>query len=337
MNELLKTMATDMAIPRYGNESDNSYFYRLVYSALGLWCLKTAQSQNKDERGATKVFLTKTLNKLLDNFCELFPQIKDSFFDETGESISKFIRIVYEETGYLLESLNNKNIVAIYGRGVDFGANTLYFGLPDRIKFMTGLGVYSDSAKYYDDIKNVLIRDSLTLAQFIDTNFDPIMFSKWDKDGEYEYFNPLKEKAPISAAWENRPQTGFTIARTKAASIADYYRVIVLNNGETFYKAETQELSSDKLTDKDYRRLYFALKAYYKSPYKIKAKHLDNTYSVLSIFSRLPNREQYLLLLAAWPDCSSFERNKYIIRKESLPQITNALKNLWIEVEEQYA
>lgn len=44
VNELLKVMAKDMDLQFYDDESFPSYAYRIIYSALGLWCLHSAAS-----------------------------------------------------------------------------------------------------------------------------------------------------------------------------------------------------------------------------------------------------------------------------------------------------
>ena len=41
-------MADDMGICPYANEAAESYGYRVIYSALGLWCLKSALSEKEN-------------------------------------------------------------------------------------------------------------------------------------------------------------------------------------------------------------------------------------------------------------------------------------------------
>ena len=47
MNELINIMADDMSIRPYTNEPIESFGYRVIYSALGLWCLKSALSEKE--------------------------------------------------------------------------------------------------------------------------------------------------------------------------------------------------------------------------------------------------------------------------------------------------
>ena len=47
-------MADDMGICPYANEAAESYGYRVIYSALGLWCLKSALSEKENIKGISK-------------------------------------------------------------------------------------------------------------------------------------------------------------------------------------------------------------------------------------------------------------------------------------------
>ena len=53
-NELLTTMSMDMGISRFKGESETSFTYRLLYSALGQWCLTVAQNSLDGISGTTK-------------------------------------------------------------------------------------------------------------------------------------------------------------------------------------------------------------------------------------------------------------------------------------------
>ncbi len=81
MNDLLNTMSADMNIPCFRNESEESFIYRTCYSALGQWCLKTAQNSTGGVVGTTKHSQTIVLSDLLARFSEIFPCISDRFID----------------------------------------------------------------------------------------------------------------------------------------------------------------------------------------------------------------------------------------------------------------
>lgn len=55
MVDLLLAMSADMGIIRHLNESEESFIYRLCYSALGQWCLHTALNSVDGVPGSTKI------------------------------------------------------------------------------------------------------------------------------------------------------------------------------------------------------------------------------------------------------------------------------------------
>ena len=125
MNELIKAMSSDMRIFPYKNESQVSFLYRVIYSGLGQWCLSIASSP---ETSVSKHAQSAAINRLIDKFVELFPQVASSFLDDSVR-FSVFLRRVYEETGYLITDLSNKNSVANYGRTLNFGNKNLFFSI----------------------------------------------------------------------------------------------------------------------------------------------------------------------------------------------------------------
>ena len=54
MNELIISMAADMRITPYTAESDTSFIYRVLFSALGQWCLHIAAGSQNGNSGTTK-------------------------------------------------------------------------------------------------------------------------------------------------------------------------------------------------------------------------------------------------------------------------------------------
>ena len=75
INDLLKTMSSDMNILRFNNETDESFTYRLCYSALGQWCLNVGRNKAGNNVGTSKHNQTIVLNELLARYIELFPNI----------------------------------------------------------------------------------------------------------------------------------------------------------------------------------------------------------------------------------------------------------------------
>lgn len=332
MNELLNAMATDMGIKRCNSESDDSFIYRLCYSALGQWCLRLAQNSTDGIVGTTKHNQTIVLNELIQSYIDLFPAAAERFVDRDYQpfNLSIHIRRIYEETGYLLTDENNRNRLANYGRSIQIGNTSLFFGIPNTAYFVNGLGAFAYPTTYKASSKEFLIRDDLTWEEYYQSQFDIIDFYDRDIDlDELEYFNPLSNYVP-SQSWGKHMTTDCSIARKSESG--PFYRVIRRSDTSFQFADESIEPPSDSFTSYEYRRLYFAIKAHYKTPLKASITKQDTEYSKIRIGGHLPNREYYYLLLLSWPLNSAYDKISFLIRNDLIPEVTNTLNNLGIVV-----
>lgn len=331
MNELLKTMSADMKIPRFQNESTESFIYRLCYSALGLWCLSQGKNHDGTNNGTTKHNQTIVLNELLMRYKELFPMVVDRFVDTSSQptSLSVAIRRAYEETGYLITDENNHNQLVNYGRSIKFDNCSLFFGLPQAIKAINGLGVFSEETEYEITTIEFLIRDSLSCELYFKAQFDPIDFGEREINlQELEIFNPLSNSAP-SQSWIKKMTTDCSAARRFESG--PFYRVMQTSMGVIFAN-EPIEAQTDVFTSYEYRRLYFALKRHYGNPLSVWVTRLDENYSKIRLGGQLPNREYYLMLLLSWPEHSAFDKANFIIRNCLLKETLGILTNIGFEI-----
>lgn len=330
-NDLLQAMSVDMNIPRFQNESDESFVYRLCYSALGQWCLTIAKNAMGISKGTTKNNQTIVLNDLLARYTELFPDISNKFFDTSNRqrNISVSIRRVYEETGYLLTDEDNHNRLANFGRSIKIGQQALFFGLPQRPYTVKGLGVFSSPSEYVIAVNDFLIRDSLTCEEYFQAQFDAIDFYDRDIDvQELEFFNPLSKNVP-SLSWNNNLETNCSVARK--TEMGPFYRVMRTPEGILFAD-EPVEAQPDSFISHEYRRLYFAMKAHYGNPVKAMTSKLDNRYSKIQVGGHLPYREYYFLLLLAWPENTAFDKVNFIVPNSLLVAVHTVLEHIGIEV-----
>lgn len=331
MNKLIEKMSNDMEIRPYLEEKRDAFTNRVLFSGLGNWCLNLARKKVGMDIGATKNYLTRKLNELILAYIELFPSSKEYLLLE-NDSLAIRIRETYESLGYLIKKEDALITLANYGRGLKLNGESLYFGLPNENYSMSGLAVVYNSAKYYEQIKDILIRDNLLPQEFVRHSYDLALFDEWKKDIKLEFFNPNND-ANISASWLAYPTTHFTIARNLETH--DYYRVICGSEWEVlFYILETKKSNQPLISANEYRRLYYALKAFYKHPYTVKMENVDENYIRLYLYARLPNREQLFLSLIAWDERKAFEGNQLIFEKKWLPLIQELFSGLGIEIYE---
>jgi len=331
MNELLETMSNDMNILSFQGETEESFIYRLCYSALGWWCLSVARNKNVMSIGTSKHNQTSVLNDLLSRYIELFPSVAERFVDTGNQpvSVSFAIRRAYEETGYLITDENNHNQLANYGRSIKLGNQSLFFGLPKTVYAINGLGVFAAATAYEVTLADFLIRDSLTCDQYLKEKFDPIDFYERDIAlQELEVFNPLSDNPP-SQSWNREMKTDYSVARR--FETGPFYRVMKTSNSIMFAD-EPVEPQNDSFTSYEYRRLYFALKIYYENPLGIWITKLDENYSKIRLSGHLSNREYYLMLLLSWPERSAFDKVSFIIKNSLLEEALAVLENIGLRI-----
>lgn len=324
-------MSDDMKIPRFQSEKEDSYIYRLCYSALGQWCLSVGQNKDSTNIGTSKHNQTIVLNELLARYKALFPTVAERFVDTNKQPINLSVafRRAYEETGYLITDEKNRNKLVNYGRSIKMGNQSLFFGLPEVIHAINGLGVFATATTYEVNLTDFLIRDSLSCEQYFKAKFDSIDFYERDIDlQELEIFDPLSSRVP-SQSWSNKMTTDCSVARRFGTG--PFYRVMKTSNGILFAD-EPVEVQTDSFTSYEYRRLYFAMKLYYGNPLYIRITKLDENYSKIHVGGHLPNREYYLMLLMSWPERSAFDKVNFIIKNSLLEYALTALENIGLKI-----
>ena len=324
MNELINIMAYDMNICPFTNESADSFGYRVIYSALGLWCLKSALSEKENNKGISKNAQSIMLHDLSKKYIELCPSAKHFVFNSRNTDIAVFIRNVYEQTGYLLTLDNNYNVLNNSGETVRFSeTDHLYLGLPTTCYIVNGIGIHCRSGKHEVKLNDFLIRDCLTPEEYLKVNYDECDFDERDIDAEkLEFFNPFYY-GNVSSSWHGHMKSNMTMARK--SSMGPYYRVIRKEDGTLLYTDDYSGDDLDALTGAEFRRLYVALRQHYDNPMQLLICPIDEEYSYIRILGQLPNREYFYLLMNAWPRYSFSDRNNFIIRNELIAQTAEVL------------
>lgn len=324
MNELINIMADDMNICPYTNEPAESFGYRVIYSALGLWCLKSALSERENKKGISKNAQSILLHELSKKFIELCPMAKHFVFTSRNTDIAVFIRNIYEQTGYLLTLDNNYNILNNSGETIRISdTNHLYLGLPATCYTVDGLGIHCENGKNEVKLNDFLIRDNLTSEEYLKVKYDECDFDERDIDAEgLEFFNPFYY-GNVSSSWLRHIESDMTIARKN--TMGPYYRVIRKRNGVLLYADDNSTDEPDALSGAEFRRLYVALRQHYDNPMQLLICPIDKEYSYIRILGQLPNREYFYLLMNAWPRYSFSDRNNFIIHNEVTAQIIEVL------------
>ncbi len=324
MNELINIMSDDMNIHPYTNEPAEYFGYRVIYSALGLWCLTSALSEKEGKRGISKNAQSILLHDLSKKYVELCPMAKRFIFASRNIDIAIFIRNIYEQTGYLLTLDNNYNVLNNSGETIKVSeTDYLYFGLPATYYIVNGLGIHCRNARHEVKLNDFLIRDSLTPEEYIKVKYDECDFNERDIDvAELEFFNPFYY-GNISNSWHGYMKSNMTMARK--SKMGPYYKTIRKEDGTLLFADDSSEDELDALTGAEFRRLYIALRYHYDNPMQLLICPIDEAYSYIRILGQLPNREYFYLLMNAWPRYGFFDRNHFIIRNELTIQTAEVL------------
>lgn len=327
MNKLINIMSDDMNIHPYTNEPAEYFGYRVIYSALGLWCLTSALSEKEGKRGISKNAQSILLHDLSKKYVELCPMAKRFIFASRNIDIAVFIRNIYEQTGYLLTLDNNYNVLNNSGETIKVSeTDYLYFGLPATYYIVNGLGIHCRNSRHEVKLNDFLIRDSLPPEEYIKVKYDECDFNERDIDvAELEFFNPFYY-GNISNSWHGHMKSNMTMARK--SKTGPYYKTIRKEDGTLLFADDSSEDELDALTGAEFRRLYIALRYHYDNPMQLLICPIDEAYSYIRILGQLPNREYFYLLMNAWPRYGFSDRNHFIIRNELTVQTTEVLRTI---------
>lgn len=331
MNRLLDIIADDLSIVQYSGESDADFIYRVCYSALALWMLRMTLSSTNGRGGISKQAQATNIEGLLLQYQRCFG-LNTTCFSDSGNrthTLSHQIRKVYEETGYLFSDERNYSIAANYGRTIYTEDGHLFFGIPESDYRMNGLGLYCSSAMNSVDLFDAMLRDTLTVEQYISARYNPLDFEERDIEiQKLQFFDPTLPKPP-SSSWSTKQITTESIARSNNRSM---YRTLIDKDKQIRFKEEPLETDNERFTASEMRRLYCALKAKYGAPIIAWFNKLDETYSEIRVSAQLPNREYYFMLLFSWPKQNAFNRTRFICKSNMLPTIEKMLCNIGVEV-----
>ena len=293
--------------------------------------LKMALSSIDNRIGISKQAQSINIENLLQQYQQYFC-LNPSYFSDGGNrehSLSHQIRKVYEETGYLFSGERNYSIVANCGRTIYTENGYLFFGIPESSCWMNGLGVYCPLGTNCVGLFDAMLRDTLSVEQYISVKYNPLDFEKRDIDvRELQFFDPRLPKPP-SSSWSTKQITLESIARGSNRSM---YRTLIDENNQILFKEDSLDSDNERLTSSEMRRLYCALKAKYGAPIIAWLNNLDDTYSEIRVSAQLPTREYYFMLLFTWPKQNAFNKTRFICKNSILPTIEKMLSNIGIEV-----
>ena len=329
----MRIMSENMKISAYTGEPEEAYGYRILYSALGLWCLTSALSEKEGKKEISKNAQTILLHSLLDRYLNVCPLAKRFLTGIRNVDIAVQIRNIYEQMGYLITLEDNQNVLNQGGETIRItDKDSIFLGIPKEEYWMNGLGIHIKNSGREIPLNEYLVRDDLLPEEYLMSCFNICDFDEKDIDClELEFFNPFY-RGKISEAWKKYRNADMTIARK--SPIGPFYRAMEDTDGRLVFAIENNNDYIDSKTGAEFRRIYIALRGYYLNPMIVYICPIDKEYSHIKILGQIPNREYYYMLLNAWPQKSFTDRNNFIIRNELTTQVISLLTNIGFKARE---
>jgi len=337
-------MATDMGISLFPGEDVNTTLSRITYSAIGEWIKASARdtgvwedgSEVMDEIGATKNHITLKCEKILSAYIDLYPELQNWYYPASPASVSGIFNPITEirsrqrAAGVLVSGLKNTlqfpqekctpiaDNLYLY-RGDTFHKKTQTIGLGNYISTPAQVPVCSLEDMY--PIPHISAEDYVErYVQKVWTKF----IKSENTPAIRQYFNYHSSSA-FWKSWDSSyPKSGkLTVYKDSESD----YGLARIDSGELYTLAFPEAV----IQTQDVRRFLYGIRKIEQNPAKAKIKILGSMIQI-SLPSSLPDREQNLLYMLAWPKKNIRDRWEYISQITLLPTIEKILGNLNIMV-----
>jgi len=334
-------MAADMGITSFLDEDLNAALSRITYSAIGEWIKASAYDTNvkedekKDghENKATKNHITRKCGKILEAYLDLYPDLNDWFYPATvNKAFNPVIEIRNRQlaAGALVSALETRlqfpqekctktaDNLYLY-RGDTFHKKTQIIGLGNYIRTPDRVPVCSIEEMFL--IPNLSAKDYVEQYVQIVSN----KFAKSEKAPDTrEYFDYLSPRAFWKSWVSSYPKRErLTVYRDSKWD----YGLARIESGNLYTLALPQAV----LETHDVRRFLYGIREIEQNPAQAKIKDMGSMIHII-LPSHLPDLEQNLLYMMAWPRQNIMDRTEYISTKALLPTIKKLLENLNMRV-----
>lgn len=335
-DEMMVTMATDLRVRQFANESLPQFINRLLYSAMACW-IKTAALDRPvlfhtdGDLGISRRHILERCDSVLAEMLSRFPTSKPWFVTPLGN----------EKAIQLLRSrlIRHKDLLNVgFQTNLTLAPKSVIPISPD---LECGKGYLMDPSFSYSGI--AMIRRRQTECCFEDS--DRINSYEWLKDyiksawwksadlpEDVEYFNPFRKVRSNYGCWQDTPPApveGIIFARRNASPLpAEYLLVMPGENTRLHY------IDSFLHETGEYRRFQFALRKIVDNDLATDVRiYQDHVHLKLSFY--LPEWENRLLESFAWPYNSVSDKLEWDMPLSIWAYIKIHLEKLGIVVREE--
>lgn len=341
LEELYSTIAEDLNITNFGNESTVDFHNRIIYSAIGKWVMQLFADRDFEDNEldeVSKSHVTISALEILNSYKKIDGLLSTYFIDD--KRFINDIENIYVALGYI----NSEKYVFKYPickNRVVFSKKTLVIDLDANAKKMRGLGVWGK----YDETSDMPLEEFLLNTSDAYTSFRNLASKLSYKDfnsslGKIELYNTNKKR------WEYFNEKAILNYEYYILKIDDGLDYQILKRYDSkYFVASVPTLYTKKSNDDIFLheiwRIILGLCSYNNTPAKCFISKYHN-YGIKISFNGyiLPYFEYSLLKCMAWPLGNSNGINDFVsssLMKKSLVKILNHLSiDIIEEGAEQY-
>jgi hypothetical protein len=334
-------MANDMGIPIISGEDLYFTKSRITYSAIGEWVkasafdtdIKEDDSEVINEIGATKNHITRKCGKILAAYLDLYPDLKDWYYPTSVNEMFNPVTEIRDRqlaAGVFVSGLENS--LQFPQEKCTQIADNLYLYRGDTFykkSQIIGLGNYicTPNQAYVCSIEDMYLMPNISAKDYVERYVQKV----WNKFVKSEntpdtrkYFDYLSPLA-FSNSWiPSYPKSGkLTVYKDNESD----YGLTRIDKSELYTLAFPQAV----LETHDVRRFIYGIREIEHNPTQATIKDMGSMIQI-TLPSHLPDLEQNLLYMMAWPKRHIMDKTHYISKKTLLPTIRKFLENLSITV-----
>lgn len=334
-------MAADMGITSFVDEELNATLSRITYSAIGEWIKASAydtygKEDGEEVRGenrATKNHITRKCGKILAAYLDLYPDLKSWYYPASvNEKFNPIVEVRDRQlaAGTLVSGLENslqfpeekctqiKGNLYLY-RGDTFRKKTQIIGLGNYICTPDRVPVCSIEDMYL--IPHLSAKDYV--EQYVQSVSNKFVESENTPETR-EYFDYLSPRA-FSKSWISSYPKSEKLTVYKDSDRD--YGLARIESGKLCTLAFPQAVHKTH----DIRRFLYGIRKIEQNPAQVRIKDMNSMIHI-TLPSRLPDLEQNLLYMMAWPRRDIMDKIEYISTKALLPTVEKLLGNLNMRV-----
>lgn len=340
-SDIFAAMRRDLKVRRYPGEEMDFYYARLLYSGMAFW-LKTATLdkdilQIEEEAGASKSHVLLRCERVLNEFLEMYPFLQKWYYtDSKSENPVDIMRHRMLQAGELMEIGFKTNITIPayqeYGLTKDISITR---GLKQDFRrgISSGLAwlTMNRTSSIYSIEDKIFKLPNTDALNYLERFVNEVSWEKRIGTENIELFDASIKKS-LSNGWRNDfnlKEGEVTVARRNIRyNDYEYYLIKKANNQEYLHSIDEYLKSQNEV-----RRLLYGLRMKANNPIKAKVKNYEDEGIIeLHLYSKLPQKEENVLLQLGWPQKNINDTNNLIFIEETWGCISEVLKNLDIQM-----